>query len=129
MQVRCFIMKKTKNNPLESTIEEYLIKTAELNGFLCWKFVTPSANGVPDRILIGNGLIFFIELKRPKGKARELQIDAMQTMTLYGATSLVLDTKDKIDKLFEIINKNDKNLIKIQKAAKALWNNYLSDTQ
>ena len=118
MQVRCFIMKKTKNNPLESTIEEYLIKTAELNGFLCWKFVTPSANGVPDRILIGNGLIFFIEL-----------IDAMQTMALYGATSLVLDTKDKIDKLFEIINKNDKNLIKIQKAAKALWDNYLSDTQ
>lgn len=122
-------MKKTKNNPLESTIEEYLIKKAELNGFLCWKFVTPSANGVPDRILIGNGLIFFIELKRPKGKARELQIDAMQTMALYGATSLVLDTKDKIDKLFEIINKNDKNLIKIQKAAKSLWDDYLSDTQ
>lgn len=121
-------MKKTNKNPLESTIEEHLIKKANANGFLCWKFVTPSANGVPDRILIGNGLIFFIELKRPKGKARELQIDAMQTMALYGATSLVLDTKDKIDKLFEIINKNDKNLIKIQKAAKSLWDNYLSDT-
>ena len=109
-------MKKTNKNPLESTIEEHLIKKAESNGFLCWKFVTPSANGVPDRILIGNGLIFFIELKRPKGKARELQIDAMQTMALYGATSLVLDTKDKIDKLFEIIG-----LITVELAFYLLW--------
>lgn len=115
--------KKKAQKIKESEIEEYLVHTAVENGFLCMKFHTAN-NGVPDRILIGCGLIFFIETKRPKGKARELQRQQMQIMARHGATSLVLDTKEKIDELFSYIKGNKDKLRKLQKTSNSFWDVY-----
>ena len=47
---------------LEKEVEAYLKKVANKNGFLCYKFTCPSTAGVPDRILMGYGRCFFVEL-------------------------------------------------------------------
>ena len=52
----------------EGIIESYLSKTAKEHGFLSMKFTSPNLNGVPDRIIIGNGYTVFVEVKKPDGK-------------------------------------------------------------
>ena len=48
---------------------------------IAWKFISPSQNGVPDRIFIYKGSIFFIEMKATKGRLSELQKDIIELMT------------------------------------------------
>ena len=45
----------------EGYVEDYLIKQAKAHNHLCFKFISPGIDGVPDRILIGNGKTIFIE--------------------------------------------------------------------
>lgn len=85
----------------ESVIEAYLRQTAVKNGYLCMKFISPSNNGVPDRLLIGKGHIFFVETKAPGKTPRKLQVKTIDRMRKHGAAVFVADTKDKIDMLFE----------------------------
>ena len=62
-------------NKLEKEIEAKLVKMIKSHGGLCLKWVCPGWSGVPDRIcLLPGGLIYFVELKRPKGgRISELQ--------------------------------------------------------
>ena len=87
----------------EAIIEKYLKTQAVKNDFLCYKFVSPSNDGVPDRILIGNGLTFFVELKAPGEKPRKLQERVFAKMQKHGAIVYVIDSKEGVDKLFEEI--------------------------
>ena len=86
---------------IETDIEQYLKKTAEAHGYLCYKFKSPGTNGVPDRILIGHGETFFVETKRPGEKPRRLQKTIIKDMKAHGATVLIIDTIEQIDNLFE----------------------------
>ena len=52
----------------ETEVETYLRKTANANNFLCYKFKSPGNNGVPDRVLIGHDMVFFVETKAPGEK-------------------------------------------------------------
>ena len=65
-----------KNNTLERDIEAKLVKRVKAHGGLCLKWVSPSAAGVPDRIvLLPGGRVIFVETKRPKGgKLSPLQL-------------------------------------------------------
>ena len=48
----------------ESTIEARLAREVRKLGGLCYKFTSPGAPGVPDRIIIlPGGLVVFVELK------------------------------------------------------------------
>lgn len=54
--------------PLEKEIESKLVNLVKRRGGLCLKWVCPGGAGVPDRIvLLPNGRVVFVELKRPKG--------------------------------------------------------------
>ena len=57
---------KREANKREGAIESLLVKKVKQVGGLCFKFVS-GVKGVPDRIVICNGKVGFIELKRPKG--------------------------------------------------------------
>ena len=57
----------------ESEIEKKVSEYAKAKGWLVYKFVSPSQRGVPDRIFIGGGEIFFIEFKAPGKKPTKLQ--------------------------------------------------------
>ena len=92
------------NKEHENDIEEYLIKTAKKKGFLCYKFKNSGQNGIPDRILIGYGKTFFIELKAPGEKPRKLQIKKINEMRNHGATVYVVDSKEQIDQILDDIS-------------------------
>ncbi len=88
----------------EEEIENYLKKVAKENNFLCYKFKSPGNNGVPDRLLIGHDMIFFVETKAPGEKPRKLQLRVFNRIRQHGANVFVLDTKEKIDELFNKLN-------------------------
>ena len=49
---------------IENDVETFMLKKAEEMGFDFYKFVSPGHKGVPDRIVVGHGYTFFVELKR-----------------------------------------------------------------
>lgn len=68
----------------EKLIESKLVKEVKSRGGLCLKFVSPSFNGVPDRlVLMPNGRMAFVETKatgktlRPLQKRRKKQIEKL----------------------------------------------------
>lgn len=83
----------------EGKIEGYLEKKAKENKFLCYKFKSPGNRGVPDRVLIGHGKTFFVELKAPGEKPRPLQEEIFSRMRKAGATVFVADSKKEVDKI------------------------------
>lgn len=95
-------MKIIKNN-LEKDIENYLVRQCKKNNILCYKFVSPSQNGVPDRILIANNKTIFVELKKPGEKPRKLQQYVFEQMIEHGAILYVIDNKKDINKLIKKI--------------------------
>ena len=97
----------------EGKIETYLRKQAEKIGYLCLKFTSPANNGVPDRIVIGDNLTVFIELKAPGEEPRPLQRRVINNMIQRGAYVYVIDNKKDIDKLLS--NMQNHKLPKPQK--------------
>lgn len=87
----------------EETIEIYLKKKAEAKKFLCYKFVSPGHNGVPDRVIIGNGLTVFVETKAPDGKLRKIQEHRIKEMKKNGAIVYVAYTREQVDEIIETI--------------------------
>lgn len=84
----------------EGTIETYMRKQAEQRGFLFYKFTSPANDGVPDRILIGNGYTCFVELKKSETELpRKLQRRVINRMIDHGAFVYVIGSKPGADKL------------------------------
>lgn len=61
------------NQKLEKNIEKKVCDYAKSKNWLVYKFVSPGHNGVPDRIFIKKGKVFFIEFKRKNKKTTKLQ--------------------------------------------------------
>ncbi len=57
----------------ESQIETKLVAYCRKAGLLTYKFSSPSHRGVPDRIILGNGRVMFLELKAPGKEPTALQ--------------------------------------------------------
>lgn len=85
----------------EGRIENHLKQIAEDTGFLYFKFTSPGRAGVPDRILIGNGHILFIELKAPGEEPRKLQEITIRNMRNQGADVRVIDSKQDCNRLID----------------------------
>lgn len=83
----------------EGKIEGYLRRRSESMGYLCWKFTSPSKNGVPDRMLLGHGQTFFVETKAPGEQAHAQQLRVHDEMRDHGATVFVGDTEEAIEAL------------------------------
>ena len=88
----------------ESKIEKYLKDECEKRNILCYKFVSPAHNGVPDRILIGNGVVVFVETKAPGEVPRKLQEFQHKRIKSHGIDTYVLDTTEKVDDFFLTTN-------------------------
>lgn len=59
---------------LEAEIENAFVKYAESRGCYALKLRLDGRNGWPDRTVVGpEGLIMFVEFKRPGGKIRPMQ--------------------------------------------------------
>lgn len=83
---------------IEREIETYLRNQVKKAGGKAYKFESPGNDGVPDRIVIFPGnRIYFVELKRPGGKPRPLQVAKINELTDFGCKVGVIDTKEKVD--------------------------------
>ena len=90
---------------LEREIERKL-KTAVINdGGLALKFISPSFNGVPDRLLLfPGGKAVFCELKAPGKKPRALQVKRKRQLELLGFKVYVIDGIEKIGEMLNGIH-------------------------
>ena len=71
---------------LEKEIERRMVQTVRERGGLCYKFVSPSNPGVPDRIIITpNGQVVFVELKTETGRLAKIQAWQLDEMRKRGA--------------------------------------------
>jgi len=57
----------------ESKLESRVVKLCRKLGLLTYKFSSPSQRGVPDRVIMGWGIVFFLELKKAGCKPTALQ--------------------------------------------------------
>ena len=86
----------------EKRIERKLIKAVKNCGGMCLKFVSPSFDGVPDRIvLLPQGRIAFVETKATGEEMRPLQKYRKRQLERLGFLVFCLDNENDIG---EIIN-------------------------
>ncbi|MEG1565071.1 MAG: VRR-NUC domain-containing protein [Bacteroides sp.] len=69
---------------LESKIQARIIKRLEAEGFYVVKLLLTNKNGIPDLLVLKDGIASFIEVKRPKEKPRPLQEYRMRELTSLG---------------------------------------------
>lgn len=81
----------------EKDVERYLVHKCKEIGALCWKWVSPGRVGVPDRIVLWRGRIWFIELKSKGRKPRATQRVVFAMLERAGFPVKVLDNHDAVD--------------------------------
>ena len=81
----------------EKTIEQYFAGKVKAMGGLCMKFVSPGLSGVPDRLVLYNGAVCFVELKAPGKHPRNLQKLIHARIREQGAEVFVVDSYEKAD--------------------------------
>lgn len=81
----------------ESQIEAYFVKRVREIGGLQRKFVSPGHKGVPDRIVVFLGEVFFVELKAPGKALRPDQAREHKKLFEAGCNVFVLDSREAVD--------------------------------
>ena len=68
----------------EAKLESQVVRLCRKLGFLTYKFSSPSQRGVPDRIIMGWGRVFFLELKKAGCKPTALQKRELKRINQVG---------------------------------------------
>jgi hypothetical protein len=84
----------------EKDLEQKFISECRKQGAWTAKFTSPAHAGVPDRVVIKNRRVIFIELKTDTGKITELQKHTHKEMARHGASVRVLRGKTEILEFF-----------------------------
>ncbi len=81
----------------ESAIEKALVKETRGRGGMAVKFVSPSFDGMPDRlVLLPGGKCAFVELKASGKKLRPLQEKRKHQLEALGFSVYVIDGLEQI---------------------------------
>ncbi len=88
----------------ESTIESALRKGVEALGGKCLKMVPTYNNGIPDRLVLLDGVATFVELKKAGEKPRKLQIHFAKELQAVGFRTVTLDSIEGVAAFLEEIN-------------------------
>lgn len=88
---------------LEKTIQSKIIKFLKQKDHFCYKHLATSVNGIPDIMCIIHGIPVFIEVKKPGGRATELQeIKIAEIVDNNGVAFIVHSYEAFLDKYGEI---------------------------
>lgn len=82
----------------EKDIENYLKRKCR---GLCLKFTSPGTVGVPDRIIICEKGVFFVEVKAPGKKPRMSQLLIHRKFERFGHKVWVVDSYESVDRALE----------------------------
>ncbi len=93
----------------EKHIEQRLINGVKELGGTTFKFISPGAAGVPDRVVIlPGGTVHFVELKAEGGVTSELQLRRIKQLRRLDVTAVVLkgriEVERYLDNLRELMN-------------------------
>jgi len=95
-----------KRRKLEREIERELGVYCKKQGWLYYKFRSPSNSGVADRIVVTEkGRVIFLELKREGNKPTTLQAKFIMDILDHGG---IADWKDTLKSAIEFIHENNK---------------------
>lgn len=83
----------------ERDIERKLVGMVRRLGGRALKFVSPGTDGVPDRIILMPGKVYFVEVKAPGEKLRPLQEAVIRIMRNLDQKVFTVDSMEEIDKL------------------------------
>lgn len=92
--------KVTKENFSEKVVDKWLLKCVAGAGALCYKMHPITNGGIPDRLVISHGRVFFVETKTTGKKCTPIQIAFHKKLSDAGIDTFVLDTK--IESLYDI---------------------------
>ena len=84
-------MKGSRFRQRESVIERAVVQYARGLGVLVYKFQSPVQRGVPDRVFIYNGLVWFIEFKATGAKPTSQQEHHISAIAAQGIHVQVID--------------------------------------
>jgi len=88
----------------EKFIEKKLVEAVKKRDGMAPKFVSPSLNGMPDRIvLLPMGRIAFVELKALGEQMRPLQVKRKRQLERLGFLVYCIDSVEQIDGMLEEI--------------------------
>lgn len=93
----------------EFQIEQHLVNQAAKKNFIAWKWQS-SRRGVPDRIVIGNGKVVFVELKAPGEKPTKQQEHVHGLLRAQGQEVWVIDSLEGVDELIERLARGKQQL-------------------
>ena len=88
---------------LELDVENALVKRIKALGGTCEKFTSPARRSVPDRLVtLPDGLVEFVECKRPGEKPTEKQGRDHDRRRALGCTVRVIDSIEAIDHAYPL---------------------------
>ena len=88
----------------ESTIEAAFVKAVQAAGGIAYKQTSPSANGLPDRlVLFPIARAVFVELKAPGKTLRPLQRKRRKQLTALGFPVICIDRLSQIEPCIQAI--------------------------
>ena len=75
----------------ESALEAKIVKYCRENGILTYKFSSPSHRGVPDRVMMKDGKVMFMEVKAPGKRLTALQLHEIEKIQKSGVVAGCVD--------------------------------------
>lgn len=88
----------------EKKVEKALVDGCKEKGWMCLKWTSPGARGVPDRIVITPYDVYFVELKQVGGRLSEEQKTVFERLHKVGHMPFVLYTIEEVKQWIEDIN-------------------------
>ena len=82
---------------LESSVEGAVIRAARLLGGRAFKLLPWVQRGLPDRLVVIPGAVWFIETKAPKKRLASHQRRMQEFIQGLGLNWATLDTRDKVE--------------------------------
>ncbi len=83
----------------EKIVEQHLRKCVDALGGMCYKFISPGRDSVPDRICILPGVIAFVECKGPGKKPTKKQHRELQRLANLKMNVFVVSSKSQVDEV------------------------------
>ena len=87
----------------EKKIEKRCTDVAKAHGWYTRKWSSPSSRGVPDRIFLKEGAVWFIEFKAPGNTPTKLQQHEINQIKEHGGNAVWVDDVDLFKALLGIL--------------------------
>ena len=89
----------------EKRIEQYFCEQVKQIGGYAMKITSPGLAGVPDRLVLFNGVAVFVELKAPRGEPKKRQEAVHRFLYRLGFPVAVVNSKEMVDRFVQEVER------------------------